>query len=153
FDVDVIVDRDAQDAAKRIARAARGTAFELSEAWGAWRVIAPGHPWQVDIMAIRGGSLDADLRLRDFTINAIAHPLDGGDVVDPLGGRADLEAGVLRMVAQQAFADDPLRVLRLARLACELRLTVDEPTIAAARAHAPQVADVAQERVFAELKR
>ena len=152
-DVDLIVVGDAAPAAKRIARAARGTAFELSDDFGAWRVVGPGHSWQVDITAMRGGSLDADLQLRDFTINAIACPLAGGDVVDPLGGQSDLDAGRLRMVAPRAFADDPLRVLRLARLACELELAADEPTNAAARAHAPQVTAVAQERVFTELKR
>jgi poly(A) polymerase len=152
-DVDLIVVGDAAPAAKRIARAARATAFELSDDFGAWRVVGPGHAWQIDISAMRGGSLESDLQLRDFTINAIACPLAGGDVVDPLGGRRDLDARLLRMVEPRAFADDPLRVLRLARLACELELSVDQPTAAAARGHAPQIADVAQERVFAELKR
>ncbi len=153
IDVDLIVSGDAAPTARRIARAARGTAFELSDDFGAWRVVGPNHGWQVDVSAMRGGSLDNDLQLRDFTINAIARPLAGGDVVDPLGGRADLDAGLLRMVAPRAFADDPLRVLRLARLACELTLAVDGRTADAARERAPRVADVAQERVFAELKR
>ena len=57
------------------------------------------------------------------------------------------------MVAPQAFAADPLRALRLARLAVELRFAIDPDTAAAARAHAAEVAGVAQERVFAELRR
>jgi tRNA nucleotidyltransferase/poly(A) polymerase len=56
-------------------------------------------------------------------------------------------------VGDRAFADDPLRVLRLARLACELGLGADDATAAAARAQAPRLRDVAQERVFGELKR
>jgi poly(A) polymerase len=152
-DLDVIVEGEPGAVAKRLGRAARGPAFELSDEFGAWRVIGPGQAWQIDVSAMRGGTLEADLALRDFTINAVAEPLEGGAPVDPHGGLADLEHGLLRMVGPQAFADDPLRVLRLARLACELDLTVDDATAHAARAHAPQTADVAQERVFAEFKR
>ena len=50
----------------------------------------------------------------------MAVPLAGGDTLDPHGGRADLEAGVLRVLGERAYADDPLRPLRLVRLAAEL---------------------------------
>jgi tRNA nucleotidyltransferase/poly(A) polymerase len=83
----------------------------------------------------------------------MAEPLAGGDVIDPHGGRSDLEARLLRMVSPQAFADDPLRTLRVPRLACELRFTVDAATADAARSHAGGLERVAAERVFAELKR
>ena len=153
LDVDLVVDGDVRAAAKRIARAAGGPSFELSDAFGAWRVHARDRAWQADLTPLRGGSLDADLALRDFTINAMAEPLAGGDLVDPLGGQEDLAARRLRMVGPQSFADDPLRVLRLARHACELGLSADDATLAAAREHARGLHRVAPERVFAELKR
>src|SRR4029078_9146948 len=78
----------------------------------------------VDISRSHGPVAD-DLGRRDFTINAMAVPLAGGDVIDPHGGRADLEAGRLRAVSDQVFADDPLRLLRLARLAHELGFSGD----------------------------
>ena len=90
---------------------------------------------------------------RDFTVNAIAEPLVGGDPIDPHGGVRDLAARRLVAVGDTAFADDPLRALRLVRLAAELGLEADERTIALAREQATRVAAVAQERVFAELKR
>ncbi len=152
-DLDVVVDGDVGGAARAVARAARGPAFELSDEFGSWRVMAPDRAWQVDLSPLRGGSLDADLALRDFTVNAIAEPLDGGERVDPQGGAADLAAGRLRAVGRQAFADDPLRVVRLVRLAAQLGLEPDAATIALARDSAPATAAVAQERVFAELKR
>jgi poly(A) polymerase len=152
-DLDVVVDGDVGGAARAVARAARGPAFELSDEFGSWRVMAPDRAWQVDLSPLRGGSLDADLALRDFTVNAIAEPLDGGERVDPQGGAADLAAGRLRAVGRQAFADDPLRVVRLVRLAAQLGLEPEPATIALARASAPAVAAVAAERVFAELKR
>jgi poly(A) polymerase len=154
LDVDVVVDGDPAAAARAIARAAsRAACFALSEEFGAWRVSARDSSWQVDVERLRGGSLDADLALRDFTVNAIAEPLAGGAPIDPLGGLADLAAGRLRMVAPRAFADDPLRVLRLARVAVELGLTPERDTLAHARAHAIELADVSPERVFAELRR
>ncbi len=152
-DLDLVVEGDVRAAAKRLARAMRGPAFELSEDFGAWRVMSADRSWQADLSPLRGGSLEADLALRDFTINAMARPLDGGERVDPHGGAADLAARRLRAVAPTAFADDPLRALRLVRLAAELELEPERATSELAREQAARVADVAQERVFAELKR
>jgi poly(A) polymerase len=152
-DLDIVVDGDVGAAARAVARAARGPVFELSDEFGSWRAMAPDRAWQVDLSPLRGGSLEADLALRDFTVNAIAEPLGGGERVDPHGGAADVAAGRLRAVGARSFADDPLRVVRLVRLAAQLGLDPDPATTALARTSAPAVAVVAQERVFAELKR
>jgi tRNA nucleotidyltransferase/poly(A) polymerase len=152
-DLDIAIHGDARAAARRLARATRGAAFELSDQFGGWRVVGPGAKWQVDLTPLVGGSLDNDLAARDLTVNAMAEPLTGGEIVDPHGGRADLAARVLRMVSPNAFAADPLRTLRAARLASELRFTVEPATAEAVRAHAAGLDGVAAERVFAELKR
>ncbi len=152
-DLDLVVEGDVGAAAKRLSRAARGPAFELSDAFGVWRVMAGDRSWHADLSPLRGGSLHADLALRDFTVNAMAQPLDGGARVDPHGGAADLAARRLRAVSPRAFADDPLRALRLVRLAAELELEPEPATCDLARDEAARVAQVAQERVFAELKR
>lgn len=152
-DVDLAMQGDPQDAARALARAARGTAFALSEAWGAWRVLGPRREWHADLLTLQGGSLEEDLARRDFTVNALARPLAGGELVDPYGGVADAAARRLRMVAPGAFDEDPVRVMRLARLACELGLQVDAATAAGATGRAPRLAQAPQERVFAELKR
>ncbi len=152
-DLDLVVEGDVGAAAKRLSRAARGPAFELSDEFGAWRVMAGDRTWHADLSPLRGGSLHADLALRDFTVNAMAQPLDGGDRVDPHGGAADLAARRLRAVGPRTFADDPLRAMRLVRLAAELGLDPEPATEALARDESPRVAQVAQERVFAELKR
>ncbi|HEY4427573.1 MAG TPA: HDIG domain-containing protein [Solirubrobacteraceae bacterium] len=153
-DVDVVVDGDPAAAARAVAQAAgRAACFALSEEFGAWRVVARDHSWQVDVEPMRGTSLAADLALRDFTVNAIAEPVDGGEPIDPLGGLADAGARRLRMAGPAAFADDPLRVLRLVRVSLELDLEADAETLREARAHAAGLRDVASERVFAELRR
>jgi tRNA nucleotidyltransferase/poly(A) polymerase len=152
-DLDLAVDGDVRAAARALARAARGPLFELSDAFGSWRVLAADRSWQADLSPLRGGSLEADLARRDFTVNAIAEPLGGGERVDPHGGAGDLAAGRLRAVGPRSFADDPLRVVRLVRLAAEHGLAPEPQTCELARTSAPEAAAVAQERVFAELKR
>jgi poly(A) polymerase len=153
-DVDIVVDGDPGEAARAIARAAgRAACFALSEEFGSWRVVARGGAWQLDVEPLRGGSIETDLALRDFTVNAIAEPLDGGEAIDPLDGLSDLRAHRLRMAAPRAFADDPLRVLRLVRLAVELELEPEAQTLRAAAAQAGGLGDVSAERVFAELRR
>jgi poly(A) polymerase len=152
-DIDLVLDGDPRTAARRVARAAGGAAFELSDQFGGWRVVGPGQSWQIDVTPLQGGTLESDLAARDLTVNAMAQPLAGGDIVDPHGGRADLAARRLRMVAPGAFDADPLRTLRVARLACELGFSVDAATAAAARERAGGLRRVAPERIFAELKR
>ncbi|HEX3391536.1 MAG TPA: HD domain-containing protein [Solirubrobacteraceae bacterium] len=158
LDVDVVLDGDPGEAARAIAATARAAGahaacFALSEEFGAWRVAAPGGGWQIDVEGMRGGSLAADLALRDFTVNAIAEPLSGGEPIDPLGGREDLRLGRLRCAGPTAFADDPLRVLRLVRVAVELGLEPDSQTLAMAREQAPRLQGISPERVFLELRR
>ena len=153
-DVDLIVDGDPRIAAKTLADAASGHAFELSDRFGAWRVIASDRSWQSDLTAVRDGSIEADLALRDFTVNAIAAPLRGdGELTDPHGGFRDLEARVLRAVGETSFSDDPLRTMRMARLACQLGFAVDTATRRLARETAVRIGEVAPERSFYELRK
>jgi poly(A) polymerase len=153
-DLDLVVDGDPEQAARAIAdTAGRAACFALSEDFGAWRVVARDRTWQADVERLRGGSLETDLGLRDFTVNAIAEPIEGGAPIDPLGGLEDLTARRLRMAGPGAFADDPLRVLRLVRIAVELELEPESQTSNAASAHADQLRGVSSERVFMELRR
>jgi tRNA nucleotidyltransferase (CCA-adding enzyme) len=73
-------------------------------------------------------TLEDDLRRRDLTINAMAKAAEG-TLIDPFGGRKDLEAGVLRHVSE-AFAEDPVRILRVARFAARFGFRVADETLA-----------------------
>jgi len=152
-DFDVATSGPVREMARALGRAAGGYAFELSEAFGAWRVVAHDHSWQLDLLPLDGTTIEEDLSHRDLTVNAIAAPLGGDGHVDPFGGLEDLRRRRLRRVSDEAFERDPLRVMRLARLACELGFDVEERTLGLARASAPRLADVAPERVFGELRR
>lgn len=98
-------------------------------------------------------TLEADLARRDLTINAIARASDG-ELIDPYGGVADLDARILRHVSP-AFVEDPLRVLRVARFAARLGFTVAPETEALLRAIAAgdELTTLSPERVWQELAR
>ena len=149
-DLDIAVG-DPRKAARAFAKRAGGAPFALSERHGAWRV-ALEHGRTVDFTPLPG-PIEDDLATRDFTINAIARPLAGGEPIDPFGGRADLEAHLLRAVAESAFRDDPLRLLRAVRLEDELELRLDEATEGLVQRDAGLVGDPAGERILAELQR
>jgi poly(A) polymerase len=153
-DVDVVVAADAEQSAKRLARSAGGHVFPLSERFGAWRVLAPDDTWQADLTPLREGSIEADLALRDFTINAMAvSPAEPGRLLDPHSGKADLERGLVRVVGDRSYVDDPLRTLRMPRFACELGFEVEPETLRLAAESAEAIRQVAPERVFYELRR
>jgi tRNA nucleotidyltransferase (CCA-adding enzyme) len=98
-------------------------------------------------------TLEEDLRRRDLTINAMARA-DDGTLVDPFGGEADLRSGVLRHVSA-AFAEDPLRVLRVARFAARFGFVVAPETEALMRelVRSGELATLAPERVWQEFAR
>jgi poly(A) polymerase len=151
-DVDLAIDGDAHAAAEAIRRHTGGPIFRLSDEFGSWRALAPDRSWHADLTPLQGDTIDADLANRDFTINAVAVPLHGGEPVDPQGGLPDLQRGCLHVI-DGAYERDPLRVMRLARLATELDLVPDAHTRAATRKAAPLVTQAAPERIFAELRR
>jgi len=151
-DVDLVTSREPRAIARAVAAAAGGPAFPLSEEFGAWRVIASAG-FVCDVAPLQGDSIADDLARRDFSANAMAVPLDGGEVLDPHGGRADLEAGILRVLGEQSYRDDALRPLRLARIATELSLEPDAETERLTRTHAGRVPETSPERIWAELRR
>lgn len=99
-----------------------------------------------------GTTPEVDARRRDFTCNALYLDPLRDEVLDPSGGLADLAAGRLVCVgdARQRFAEDGLRIVRLARFAGQLRLEPTPATVAAARAELEALRGVSRERIFAE---
>jgi poly(A) polymerase len=150
LDIDLVVAGDARAVARRLAAEHGGSPFPLSERHGAWRVVSG--PRTVDLATCRG-TLENDLAQRDFTVNAIAVSLDDGTYTDPFAGREDVEQRVLRAVSDGGFRDDPLRLLRLPRIAHELEFDIDPDTERLARSEAALASRPAGERIFAEMAR
>jgi tRNA nucleotidyltransferase (CCA-adding enzyme) len=173
-DVDVAVEGDAIALARRLAEAgaaagAPGEGGSASparehERFGTARVELGGR--EVDLAATRSetyprpgalpevgpAAIDADLDRRDFTVNAIAVPLAGPvRLVDPHGGREDVERGLLRVLHEGSFRDDPTRALRAARYAARFGFELEPETERLLRE--TDLATVSAERVEAELLR
>lgn len=136
-DVDLVVVGDAAALAERL-----GGAAAEHERFGTAKVDVDGH--EIDIATARTESypqpgalpvvapatdIDADLGRRDFAINAMAIPIDGeARLLDPHGGEADLEAGVLRVLHPRSFEDDPTRAIRAARYAARFEFRLEPKT-------------------------
>lgn len=96
-----------------------------------------------------------DVRRRDFTVNALLYDPVDNQILDLVGGRADLAARRIRTVGtpDARFAEDRLRVLRAIRLAAELEFSIEEETYGAVLRHAPAIREVSVERIRDELLR
>lgn len=102
-----------------------------------------------------GDDVVEDLARRDFTVNAMAIDMADHSLVDPFGGRADLEAGVLRtpLAPEVSLSEDPLRILRAARFAASCALAAAPGLVAAMAAEAQRLEIVSAERVRDELQK
>jgi len=108
------------------------------------------HPDQVTF-----SSAEADASRRDFTVNGMFFDPIDQQVIDFVGGRADLEAGVIRAIgdARERFTEDKLRMLRAVRFSATFDFTLEGRTLAAIREMAPQIDVVSRERIAAEIRR
>lgn len=97
--------------------------------------------------------MEEDARRRDFTVNALYYDILGGDTLDLLGGKADLDARLLRAVddPRRVLGEDGLRIMRLYRFVAVLGFSAEEKTAAAAREMSGLLGDIAPERIRVEL--
>ncbi|MBX0330632.1 HD domain-containing protein [Oscillochloris sp. ZM17-4] len=164
-DIDLAVDGDGIGLSRDLAEHLGGTFVPLDGENSTGRVVLPARvsapALVIDVARLRAPSIEGDLRLRDFTVNAIAIPLaepwpdsrllPPASWIDPTGGLADLRAGVLRAGGPASMADDPLRILRAARMGAALGLRATPELAGQIRAAAPGLARVSAERVRDEL--
>jgi tRNA nucleotidyltransferase (CCA-adding enzyme) len=159
-DIDLVVEGSAGALAERL-----GAGVVAHERFGTAKVVLEGH--EVDVAIARAesyahpgalpdvtaaASVAADLGRRDFTVNAMAIPLLGEPrLIDPHGGRADLEAGLLRVLHAESFVDDPTRAIRAARYAARFGFELEPETEALLRA--TDLGTISADRRRAELRR
>jgi poly(A) polymerase len=155
-DIDVALAGDVMAFARAFADAHGAAYVPLDAQRGEARVVSRQRG-NIDFARLRGRDIAADLRRRDFTVNALACPLTAlltasePAFLDPCGGWPDLQARLIRMVAPQSFEDDPLRLLRAFRLAAVLDFALEPDTQAAMPLTVPRLAGVAAERIQSEL--
>ena len=151
FDLDIAC-REPERAARALVARHGDAVFPLNEEFGAWRVVLD-RSRTVDFSPLRGETIDEDLAGRDFTANAIALPVRGGDYLDPFDGRDAIERKALYTVTDAVFDDDPLRLLRGVRLEGELGFRLDPAAEELTRAKASLLTRSAGERILDELRR
>jgi tRNA nucleotidyltransferase/poly(A) polymerase len=103
-----------------------------------------------DITGFRGADIEADLRARDFTINAMGVDLCTGELIDPLDGRGDIAGGRVHITSEEAFRDDPVRLLRAHRMAATLGFRISTETRGIIQRDAGLIRTSAGERVREE---
>ncbi len=150
--------RDAAAMSRQFAKAAGGTRVPLDTTPGreTFRVVLD-KTLTFDFSELCGSTIEEDLAARDFTINAMAMPLNdflqGKDtVLDPHGGKEDIRSGRVRMVADSAFKSDPLRLLRAFRFAMQLDFKIEADTIDRIARDREAIGTVAPERIWQEWK-
>jgi tRNA nucleotidyltransferase (CCA-adding enzyme) len=166
-DLDVAVEVGALEIAELVAERLDGE-VEVHDRFGTATVLAPGmavdfaqtrrerYPVPGVLPEVEPASLDEDLRRRDFTVNAMAMPLAHdrlGELIDPLGGRADLEARTIRVLHDRSFVDDPTRLLRAVRYEARLDASMEPRTeeLAVEAIDGGALATVSGKRVRVEL--
>ena len=149
-DYDLAVHQDCTNFAGRLAAMTGGHIVELGkQKHKMLRVVTKDRFF--DIMPVNGTSIDNDLRLRDFTINAMALDVSSGNLIDPLGGQRDLTAKKVRMASPEVFRKDPVRLIRAFRMAATFDFNIDKNTKAAIAADANLIQKSAGERIREEL--
>ncbi|ABB15425.1 CCA tRNA nucleotidyltransferase [Carboxydothermus hydrogenoformans] len=157
-DVDLATFQKPREVGEKLLKAFGGNFFPLKEELLIYRLVFKdgGETYQVDILPVFGESLEEDLRRRDFTVNALALPVNGEfprEVIDLFGGRNDLQARIIRMISAENILEDPVRILRGIRLAGELGFAVEQETMVVFKQYIQYIKKMPGERVAEELKK
>jgi tRNA nucleotidyltransferase (CCA-adding enzyme) len=166
-DLDIAVEGDGRSVARAVGDRLGGEVREY-ERFGTADVVLPDHTFHFattreevydapgELPRVAQTSLSEDLRRRDFTVNTLAIGLTGDDLghlYDPFGGLADLEAGLIRVLHDRSFLDDPTRLLRAVRYATRLDFALEQETERLAReaVAADALSTVSGKRIQADL--
>lgn len=153
-DLDFAVPSNGVSLARRVANTLQADFMVLDEERDTGRVILielDGTRTFLDFATYRGENLDADLRARDFTMNAIAFDPREATLIDPLSGTADLRAKTIRACSSTSLQDDPVRILRAVRQAAGFGFRIQLETRKAMKEAAHLLPKVSPERRRDEL--
>jgi tRNA nucleotidyltransferase (CCA-adding enzyme) len=149
LDLDFVVPQGAIALARSIADQYKAGFVVLDAERKIARVVFPEAT--IDFAEMVGDDLLDDLQRRDYTMNAIAYNPFTAELIDPLGGQQDLQAKMIKMVSLHNLAEDPLRLLRAYRQACQLNLWISTDTLVGINSLSNLLQQVAPERIRNEL--
>ena len=156
-DLDFALAEDALAFAKAFADKIGGAFVKLEEQPPTARIVIRETRLTLDFVGFRAETLEADLRLRDLTINAMALDLSSlltkpdVNLIDPCDGFSDLQTQTLHLPSERVVIDDPLRLLRVYRFSAQLGFDIPEATINLIRLHKDRLTQVSSERIRDEL--
>lgn len=148
-DLDFALSSNGISLARRIADALQADFMVLDNERDTGRVIVTeddGTRTFIDFATYRGATLEADLRARDFTMNAIAYDIHNGTIIDPLNGASDLRASLIRACSPTSFQDDPVRILRAVRQAAAFEFKIELATRTLMKASVALLPTISPER-------
>ncbi len=153
-DLDFALPSNGIATARKVANALNADFLALDEERDTGRVVVTeenGNRIFLDFATYRGPDLEADLRARDFTINALAYDLHAQSIIDPLDGAKDLRAKAIRACSPTSMSDDPVRILRAIRQAAGFEFRIEKETRESMKQAASQLPNVSPERLRDEL--
>lgn len=160
-DIDFCLKARAINFGGKLAKKLKAGFVVLDKEHGACRLVKriKDKTYTLDFTDFRGRDLKEDLLHRDFTINAMAAELEKVFeekklerlLIDPYCGRADVKSKIIRMVNKQAFAEDPLRILRAFSFSCLLGFKIDKETLKSIKTEKNKLSEVSHERIRDEL--
>lgn len=149
-DIDIVVSGSGIKIAYQMSRILRCRFVPLSEEEDQARLVLRKDLF-IDIAGMRGGSIEEDLKGRDFTINSMAVDVKTGKFIDPTDGMSDLNKRIIRTLSKKNLIDDPLRILRAFRLMSELEFEIEKDTLRLIEELGDHLKTVAKERIHYEL--
>ncbi|WP_428048304.1 CCA tRNA nucleotidyltransferase [Candidatus Proelusimicrobium excrementi] len=174
-DIDLAMPRElVKPCAVKLAAKLKASAFEMDPDFCVWRVTAKSG-LQIDLCAFVGKDIKADLKRRDFTINALAYPVSSAfkiktkpagkklsllltslkkeNIIDLNGGIDDIKNKTVRANNSKVFTEDPLRLLRAFRVCAELKFKIEDKTLSLIKKSVSAALNPAGERIQEEFKR
>ncbi|OAG28609.1 CCA tRNA nucleotidyltransferase [Thermodesulfatator autotrophicus] len=159
-DIDLTLPQGAKELAQKVAQKHHGHCVPLDEKEGVFRVVIENYFLDFSNFRQKSRSIEKDLSLRDFTINAMAVTLEeflhespsAWNLIDPFEGQKDLSRRLLKALGRTNFIDDPLRMLRGYRLAAELDFALEAQTRKWIKELHKHLGHVARERIATELE-
>jgi poly(A) polymerase len=155
-DLDFVVPAGGIRLGRQVARELKADFYPLDEQRDTGRVLLwseGGRRISLDFAAYRGSSLEADLRARDFRMNAMAFDLRSEQIFDPLGGARDIAAKTIHVCSPDSLQDDPVRIIRAVRQSVELGFQIDQVTRQEMKSVDKRLESVSVERLRDELFR
>lgn len=149
-DKDILVN-SAESFAKEFARKNNATFITLDSENKIYRVVLRDKINYLDITEPIEGSLEKDLKRRDFTINAIAININTKKIIDINNGQEDIKNRVIRSISEENLVDDPLRILRAFRFSATLGFEIEQGTLEQIKRHKDLILNPAKERVNYEI--